>query len=149
MNDLEHFTDGPEAGDCNDENLPYGSQSDLHTPDIDAISDGVTDEHDEYSEDEDEANGPDDSTFEDAPVSQAAALDPVAHLPLDLTLRCGQLNLSLGQLRHLGAGTVLIAAGVTPGFATLCHGDRVVAEGELVDVDGRLGIQITRTAVLS
>ncbi|EPM70552.1 type III secretion protein HrcQb, partial [Pseudomonas syringae pv. actinidiae ICMP 18804] len=26
------------------------------------------------------------------------------------------------------------------------HGERVVAEGELVDVDGRLGLQITRLA---
>ena len=33
-----------------------------------------------------------------------------------------------------------------PGFATLCHGERVVAEGELVSVEGRLGLQITRMA---
>lgn len=76
----------------------------------------------------------------------AAEPDPLADLPLALTLRCGQLTLTLGQLRELGSGSVLEINGVAPGQATLCYGERVVAEGELVDVDGRLGLQITRLA---
>ncbi|WP_324616902.1 MULTISPECIES: FliM/FliN family flagellar motor switch protein [Pseudomonas] len=78
----------------------------------------------------------------------AVAADPdlLADLPLALTLRCGQLTLTLGQLRELGSGSVLEINGVAPGQATLCYGERVVAEGELVDVDGRLGLQITRLA---
>ncbi|WP_055002265.1 FliM/FliN family flagellar motor switch protein [Pseudomonas coronafaciens] len=67
-------------------------------------------------------------------------------LALDLTLRCGELRLSLAELRRLDAGTILEVSGIAPGYATLCHADRVVAEGELVDVDGRLGLQITRLA---
>lgn len=74
------------------------------------------------------------------------APDPIDQLSIDLTLRCGSLNLTLGDLRRIAAGTVLEVSGVTPGFATLCHGERVVAEGELVDVDGRLGLQILRMA---
>jgi type III secretion protein Q len=73
-------------------------------------------------------------------------LDPLDQLPMALTLRCGSLNLTLGDLRRIAAGSVLEVSGVTPGYATLCHGDRVVAEGELVDVEGRLGLQITRMA---
>jgi type III secretion protein Q len=91
---------------------------------------------------------------EDTPAEHTApspatfsAPDPLADLPLALTLRCGALTLTLGQLRELGSGTVLEVNGVAPGHATLCHGDRVVAEGELVDVDGRLGLQITRLAL--
>jgi type III secretion protein Q len=79
----------------------------------------------------------------------APELDSLSQLPLELTLRCGQISLTLGELRRLSSGTVLDVAGVTPGFATLCHGERVVAEGELVDVDGRLGLQITRMALAS
>ena len=78
--------------------------------------------------------------------AESLPLDPIEQLPIALTLRCGSLNLTLGDLRRIAAGTVLEVSGVTPGFATLCHGDRVVAEGELVDVDGRLGLQITRMA---
>ena len=35
----------------------------------------------------------------------------------------------------------------TPGFATLCHDDRPLAHGELVDVDGHIGLQITRLEI--
>ncbi|RMT80689.1 FliM/FliN family flagellar motor switch protein [Pseudomonas viridiflava] len=74
-------------------------------------------------------------------VTEPAAFES---LTLDLTLRCGELTLTLAALRRLDAGTILEVAGIAPGHATLCHGERVVAEGELVDVDGRLGLQITR-----
>lgn len=80
-------------------------------------------------------------------------LAPAAHPPLALdelelalTVRCGQVTLSLAQLRRLGPGTVLEVEGIAPGLATLCHADRVIAEGELVEVNGRLGLQITRMA---
>ncbi|WP_223536870.1 FliM/FliN family flagellar motor switch protein [Pseudomonas sp. GL-B-16] len=114
---------------------------------------------DEYDEDEDEGEYEDEDEYEPDSEAQTPAQSDahqqsdefasLANLPLELTLRCGQLSLSLGELRRLSNGTVLVATGVTPGFATLCHGERVVAEGELVDVDGRLGLQITRMASLS
>jgi type III secretion protein Q len=77
------------------------------------------------------------------------ALGSIAQLPLSLTVRCGQLILSIEQLRRLGSGSVLEIHGVAPGRASLYHGDYVVGEGELVDVDGRLGLQITRMSSLS
>lgn len=64
-------------------------------------------------------------------------------LPLNLTLRAGHLTLSLGQLRQLSVGSVLNFSGCTPGQALLCQGERTLAQGELVDIDGRLGLQIT------
>jgi type III secretion protein Q len=88
----------------------------------------------------------DDQAFADTRQQASSAIDPLDQLPLALTLRCGALNLTLGDLRRIGAGSVLEVSGVTPGHATLCHGERIVAEGELVDVDGRLGLQITRMA---
>ena len=65
-------------------------------------------------------------------------------LPLSLTLNCGRLSLTLGELRTLGAGSVLTLTQGTPGLAMLCHDDRPLAHGELVDVDGHIGLQITR-----
>ncbi|MCW6055965.1 FliM/FliN family flagellar motor switch protein [Pseudomonas fragariae (ex Marin et al. 2024)] len=70
-------------------------------------------------------------------------------LELDLTLRCGELRLTLAELRRLDAGTILEVSGIAPGHAMLCHGEQVVAEGELVDVEGRLGLQITRLVARS
>ena len=83
--------------------------------------------------------------YADEPAATANP-DVLDDLPLALTLRCGQLTLTLGRLRELASGSVLEINGVAPGQATLCYGERIVAEGELVDVDGRLGLQITRMA---
>ena len=74
------------------------------------------------------------------PASEAAALDA---LPLALTVRCGQLRLTLGELQRLSRGATVMVDNVQPGEALLCHGDFPLAKGELVDVEGRLGLQIT------
>jgi type III secretion protein Q len=68
-------------------------------------------------------------------------------LPIALTLRCGRLRMTLGELRALGPGAVLDVEGVAPGDAALFYGERVVAHGELVEVEGRLGFQVTRVDV--
>ncbi|EJM64604.1 flagellar motor switch/type III secretory pathway protein [Pseudomonas sp. GM50] len=73
-----------------------------------------------------------------------ASPDRFADLPLALTLRMGSVSLKLSELRNLAIGSVLIVEGSTVGNAMLCHGERPLAHGELVDVEGRLGLQITR-----
>ncbi|WLG88003.1 FliM/FliN family flagellar motor switch protein [Pseudomonas cucumis] len=73
-----------------------------------------------------------------------ASADRFADLPLALTLRMGSVSLKLSELRTLAIGSVLTVEGSTVGNAMLCHGERPLAHGELVDVEGRLGLQITR-----
>jgi len=65
-------------------------------------------------------------------------------LPLELTLRCGTLKLTLGELRQLDAGSTVLVEHASPGEALLCHGNFPLAKGELVNVNGSLGLQITR-----
>ncbi len=52
-------------------------------------------------------------------ATQAAEPAPsvLAGLDLDLTVRCGHINLSLSALQHLAPGSVLGISGVTPGHA--------------------------------
>ncbi|SFG69820.1 FliM/FliN family flagellar motor switch protein [Pseudomonas sp. NFACC45] len=78
------------------------------------------------------------------PDQPATAGERFDDLPLALTLQAGSLSLSLGQLRNLAIGSVLCVDGCAPGHASLYYGQRPVAQGELVDIDGRLGLQITR-----
>lgn len=83
--------------------------------------------------------------------TQAAAQNDMAlfdDLPLNLSLRAGQLSLSLGQMRSLAVGSVLTFSGCAPGQAMLYYGERVLGHGELVNVEGRLGLQITRLEAL-
>ena len=100
----------------------------------------------EAFEDAEHSDDYSDEPYNPQSAETQTSLDSLDQLPLTLTLRCGSLELTLGDLRRIAAGTVLPVNGVTPGFATLCHGERVVAEGELVSVEGRLGLQITRMA---
>lgn len=87
---------------------------------------------------------------EEAPMAEPVAADLPERfddLPLALTIRCGHLLLTLGELRNLAPGAVLQVQGVTPGTAALFYGERALAHGELVEVDGRLGLQIARVDV--
>lgn len=70
--------------------------------------------------------------------------EPLEQLPLTLSVRCGALKLSLGELRQLAPGVVLNVEGYDVGMAGLYYGDRAVGHGQLVEVDGRLGLQLSR-----
>ncbi|MEI7175178.1 type III secretion system cytoplasmic ring protein SctQ [Pectobacterium carotovorum] len=65
-------------------------------------------------------------------------------LPVSLHIRCGSLTMTLAELQHLASGSVLTLRDVVPGQAWLYHGDIALASGDLVDVEGRLGLQITQ-----
>lgn len=81
---------------------------------------------------------------EDMPVMDVFGNEPFDELSMALSVRCGTLNLTLGELRNLAAGSVLGIAGYGPGMAGLYYGDRPIAQGQLVEVDGRLGLQLSR-----
>ncbi len=81
---------------------------------------------------------------EDVPVEDVFGNEPFDELSMSLSVRCGTLNLTLGELRNLAAGSVLGVAGYGPGMAGLYYGDRPIAQGQLVEVDGRLGLQLSR-----
>lgn len=65
-------------------------------------------------------------------------------LPLTLSVRCGTLKLTLGELQQLTPGSVVRLDGYAPGMAGLYYGDRAIGQGQLVEVDGRLGLQLSR-----
>ncbi len=75
-----------------------------------------------------------------APDDEAGSLDDYS-ITLDFEL--GKLHLTFGELRTLCAGTVLSIAGGSPGHVAIRAGDRLLGRGEIVDVDGQLGIRVT------
>ena len=101
-----------------------------------SIEETSVDEHfaiDEYS-------GPE----SDHPVVDVFGQEPFDALSMALTVRCGALNLTLGELRNLAPGSVLGVTGYAPGTAGLYYGERSIGQGQLVEVEGRLGLQLSR-----
>jgi type III secretion protein Q len=70
--------------------------------------------------------------------ADTAELDSV---PVTLSFEIGKLRMPLGELRTLGLDTILTPDGSTSSIAIRCGG-RLLGRGELVDVDGTLGVRI-------
>ncbi|MGI8488923.1 type III secretion system cytoplasmic ring protein SctQ [Pectobacterium sp. S5] len=83
------------------------------------------------------------SALEFTPISDSVT-ENLPPLPVTLHIRCGSLTMTLTELQHLASGSVLTLRDVVPGQAWLYHGDIALASGDLVDVEGRLGLQITQ-----
>ncbi len=65
---------------------------------------------------------------------------------LDATLRFGCRELPLGQILDLGPGDVVWPTATSTTLADLIVGDKIVARGEVVLVDGNYGLRVTEVA---
>lgn len=65
-----------------------------------------------------------------------------SELPLELTVRCGTFNITLDELKKIGVGSSLLISQAQLDQATLYYQDTALARGELVDIEGSLGLQI-------
>jgi type III secretion protein Q len=83
-----------------------------------------------------------DAGHDDAMRAAPAADDALDGLPLTLDFELGRLNLSLGQLRSLAAGSTLLLEHADPASIAIVCGRRRIGRGEVVDVEGRLGVRI-------
>ena len=70
------------------------------------------------------------------------ALDAVGDAPVTLSLELASFELSLEELAALRPGEV-VASGVPIGEAVrLRAGSKIIATGELVDVEGEVGVRL-------
>lgn len=68
-----------------------------------------------------------------------------ANLPVQLTLQVGSVSMELGKLLEMNAGMVLTDEVMSffPKVRVLA-GDRTVAEGELVQIEGKVGLRVSK-----
>jgi len=132
----------PDAGHCavfsvyDIKELPMSYPNDPLLPDDEDNPYPHVDEHDP-------SHGPQGDVAYAHEQSESSLNASLNALPLELSIRCGQLRLTLGELQQLDVGSTLVVDNVTPGAAMLCHGSFPIAKGELVNVEGRLGLQLT------
>jgi len=77
---------------------------------------------------------------------QALPQEAIASLPVELVVEAGRLELQVQELTRLQAGDVVTLAGPVLGLVDLRTRDRLVARGELVDVEGRRGVRVLEVA---
>jgi len=78
-----------------------------------------------------------------ARVAENANLSLVLDVELNLTLRFGQRKLSLRDVLKLNSGSVIELDRQVDDPVELMLGDRVIARGEAVIVDGQYGLRVT------
>ncbi|MFZ5668926.1 MAG: flagellar motor switch protein FliN [Pseudomonadota bacterium] len=79
----------------------------------------------------------------DADEKSAADLAPVFDVPVNISAVLGRANLSVAQLLQLGQGSVLELDRKVGEAIDIYVNNRLVARGEVVVVDERLGVTMT------
>lgn len=70
-------------------------------------------------------------------------LATVGDAPIELSIEVARFAMTLDELARLRPGEVLASGQALGEKVTLRAGDRAIARGELVQVDGEIGIRIT------
>jgi len=79
----------------------------------------------------------------DADAKSASDLAPVFDVPVHISAVLGRANLSVAQLLQLGQGSVLELDRKVGEAIDIYVNNRLVARGEVVIVDDRLGVTMT------
>jgi len=83
--------------------------------------------------------------FDPSQKGEAASADQLLReLPVEVVCELGRVTLSGRELLELRPGAVIPAGRPLSGPVDLTVGGRVVARGELVDVEGEIGVRITQ-----
>ena len=80
---------------------------------------------------------------EDNPASTAADLEAVFDVPVQVSAVLGRSRMDVGQLLKLGPGTVLELDRKVGESIDIYVNDRLVARGEVVLVEDKLGVTMT------
>jgi type III secretion system YscQ/HrcQ family protein len=80
-------------------------------------------------------------------VEETTMTERRAELPIELEIELARFPISLGELARLESGTVLPVPVDRRGLVVLRAGERAVARGELVDVEGAIGVRVLSVEV--
>ena len=80
-----------------------------------------------------------------APPNTPSTDDPLATLPVEVVVEAGRLSIALNDLAALAPGDVLTTEAPLTQPVELTVGGRLIARGELVNVEGLLGVRVTET----
>jgi type III secretion system YscQ/HrcQ family protein len=65
-------------------------------------------------------------------------------VPVALSFELGKISLPLAEVRTLGPGGVVLFSGGSPASIAIVSAGQTLGRGEIVEVEGRLGIRVTQ-----
>ena len=71
-----------------------------------------------------------------------ALLQAAGDVPVELVVELARIELSLSELAALRPGEVLATGRAIGEHVVLRAGERVIARGELVDIEGEVGVRV-------
>ena len=92
-------------------------------------------------------NTPMTARLEESMSDEASTLEAMGDTPVQLTVELARMSVPLGELAALAPGAVLKTGHALGAPVQLRAGDRVIGAGELVEVEGELGIRLTALEV--
>ncbi|GAB5542486.1 MAG: hypothetical protein SangKO_022460 [Sandaracinaceae bacterium] len=92
-------------------------------------------------------NTPMTARLEESMSDEASTLEAMGDTPVQLTVELARMSVPLGELAALAPGAVLRTGQALGAPVQLRAGDRVIGAGELVEVEGELGIRLTALEV--
>lgn len=83
------------------------------------------------------------SGSDNRPATAAARIEQFLDLPVDLTVEFGRTRLTLGTLMQVGCGSTVSLNTLAGEPVNALDNATPVAQGEVIDTDGRLGVRLT------
>jgi type III secretion system YscQ/HrcQ family protein len=89
---------------------------------------------------------PDDNAQGDSDLTEPIAIED---LPVTLSFDCGSVTLPLAQVEQLAEGQVLPTSRAVDDYVSIRANGAVIGRGVLMQVDGRLAVNITELSAAS
>ncbi|MDQ6972135.1 MAG: FliM/FliN family flagellar motor switch protein [Mariprofundaceae bacterium] len=70
------------------------------------------------------------------------SLENIMHIPLQVSVELGRINMPLHMVARLARGTVVDMQKEAGASVDICANGKVFAKGEVVSADGKLGVRI-------
>jgi flagellar motor switch protein FliN/FliY len=78
----------------------------------------------------------------ETPAAATPNLESIMHIPLQVSVELGRVQLPLHAVARLGRGTVVDLQKEAGAPVEICANGRAFARGEIVSADGKLGVRI-------
>jgi type III secretion system YscQ/HrcQ family protein len=82
----------------------------------------------------------------DIAVDERPAHDSLSQLPLQVTFDVGDCEMCFSELQKLQPGSIIPLTSKMPEVVRVSVNGRVIASGELIEIDGKIGVMLARLA---